>query len=108
MGYKARQMNEQLLCEIYDTRNVMIDIVYPFRKFCRDEKEHKEEALKKVIEAEPFKKFEACLEKSGTDYFCGKLPSVCDFHIWEMMDQYKIVADRNSFGDLFATIPKCK
>merc|ERR1719229_216394 len=39
---KASLMNEQLICEIYDTRNAMIEIVYPFKKVCRDETEHKE------------------------------------------------------------------
>lgn len=107
MGYKARQMNEQLLCEIYDVRNTMIDLVYPFRRYCRDEKEHKEQA-ETLVKKGPFAKFEAVLEKSGTDYFCGKLPSVCDFHIWEMLDQYMILEQKHGIGDIFATIPKCK
>jgi glutathione S-transferase len=107
LGYKARMLNEQLLCEIYDVRNSMIDLVYPFKAVCRDDKEHAEKA-KKHLEGGPFKKFEACLEKSGTDYFCGKLPSVCDFHIWEMLDQHKLLAEKHGSGDIFKDIPKCK
>jgi glutathione S-transferase len=104
---KASLLNEQLLCEIYDVRNAMIDVVYPFKKVCRDEEEHKEKA-KKTIEAGPFKKFEAILEKEGTDYFCGKAPCTSDFHIWEMLDQHKLLAEKHGCGDIFESIPKCK
>lgn len=107
MGYKARMLNEQLLCEIYDVRNGIIDLSYPFKSVCRDDKEHAEKS-KKHLEGGPFKKFESVLEKAGTDYFCGKLPSVCDFHIWEMLDQHRLLAEKHSAGDIFKDIPKCK
>jgi glutathione S-transferase len=106
-GYKARMLNEQLLCEIYDVRNDMIDLVYPFRTVCRDEAEFKEKGKKK-FEGAIFAKFEACLEKSGTDYFCGKTPCTSDFHIWEMLDQYKLLSEKLGSGDIFEKIPKCK
>merc|ERR1712113_528163 len=107
LGRDAQAMNEQLLCEIYDIRNQIIDLVYPFKGVCRDKTEHDEKS-KKHISGGPFKKFEAVLEKAGTDYFCGKLPCVCDFHIWEMLDQHKILSERNGLGDLFKSIPNCK
>jgi len=106
-GRAAEAMNEQLLCEIYDVRNQIIDLAYPFKTVCRDKAEHDEKS-KKHISGGPFKKFEAVLEKAGTDYFCGKLPCVCDFHIWEMLDQHKILAERQGCGDIFESIPKCK
>jgi glutathione S-transferase len=107
LGYKNQQLNEQLLCEIMDVRNAMIELVYPFKTVCRDAAEHKEKSTK-AVQGEPFKKFEAVLEKNGSDYFCGKLPSICDFHIWEMLDQYKLLAEKHGAGDLFEKIPKCK
>lgn len=106
-GNKTRRSNEELLCEIYDVRNAMIDLVYPFKAVCRDETEHKEKA-KKALEGNPFKKFESILEKSGTDYFCGKTPLTSDFHIWEMLDQHKLLAEKNGVADFFGPIPKCK
>lgn len=107
-GLKGRMMNEQLLCEVYDTRNSMIDLVYPFKAVCRTEDEHKEKAGK-ALDGGPFKKFEAWLEKYGTDYFCGKAPCTSDFHIWEMLDQYKLLAEKHGKGDdFFKDIPKCK
>jgi len=106
-GYKARLKNEELLCEIYDVRNNMIEMAYPFKKVYRDEAEHKE-GVKKSLEGGPFKKFEASLEKSGTDYFVGKYPCTSDFHIWEMLDQYSITAEKNGITDFWESIPKCK
>jgi glutathione S-transferase len=107
LGRDAQALNEQLLCEIYDTRNAIIELVYPFKTVCRDAAEHKEKSVKH-ISGGPFKKFEAVLEKAGTDYFCGKAPAVCDFHIWEMLDQNKIIAEKHGQGDIFESIPKCK
>jgi glutathione S-transferase len=107
LGYKARIKNEELLCEIYDVRNAMIDLVYPFKDVCRTEDEHKDKSGKK-LESGPFAKFEAVLEKAGTDYFCGKSPCTSDFHIWEMLDQHKLLAEKLGKGDIFEKIPKCK
>eukprot|EP00747_Dinoflagellata_sp_TGD_P065265 gnl/TRDRNA2_/TRDRNA2_154288_c1_seq1.p1 gnl/TRDRNA2_/TRDRNA2_154288_c1~~gnl/TRDRNA2_/TRDRNA2_154288_c1_seq1.p1 ORF type:complete len:224 (-),score=56.11 gnl/TRDRNA2_/TRDRNA2_154288_c1_seq1:153-824(-) len=101
-----RLKNEQLLCEIYDVRNEMIDCVYPFKKVCRDEKEHKEKA--EALSGEPpFKKFEAWLEMYKTDYFVGPKPCTCDFHIWEMLDQYSMLAKKNG-KDIFTSYPLLK
>lgn len=74
---------------------------------CRDEAEHAKKSGE-TLEGGPFKKFEALLEKTGTDYFCGKSPAVCDFHIWEMLDQHKLLAEKHGKGEIFGSIPKCK
>lgn len=107
LGRDAQALNEQLLCEIYDVRNSTVELVYPFKAVCRDAAEHKEKSLKH-LSGGPFAKFEAVLEKGGTDYFCGKLPSVCDFHIWEMLDQNKLLAEKHGAADIFESLPKCK
>eukprot|EP00445_Apocalathium_hangoei_P033360 CAMPEP_0203954782 /NCGR_PEP_ID=MMETSP0359-20131031/87638_1 /ASSEMBLY_ACC=CAM_ASM_000338 /TAXON_ID=268821 /ORGANISM="Scrippsiella Hangoei, Strain SHTV-5" /LENGTH=515 /DNA_ID=CAMNT_0050888317 /DNA_START=10 /DNA_END=1557 /DNA_ORIENTATION=+ len=106
-GRQAQLLNEQLLCEIYDVRNAIIELSYPFATVCRSETEHNEKAAKH-LESNPFKKFEASLEKSGTEFFCGKGPCTADFHIWEMMDQHRLLAEKHKKGDVFASIPKCK
>lgn len=106
-GNKAQMMNDQLLNEVMDVRNAMIELVYPFKTVCRDEAEHKEKAKKK-IESKPFAKFEEVLTKGDTDYFCGKSPCTSDFHIWEMLDQYKLLAEKNGITNMFDDIPKCK
>jgi len=106
-GRDAQALNEQLLCEIYDVRNAIIELSYPFKEVCRDEAEHKAKS-EKALDGEPFKKFEALLEKTGTDYFCGKAPCVCDFHIWEMLDQHKMLAEKHGKTCVLEKIPKCK
>jgi len=102
----ARLKNDQLLCEVYDTRNAMIETVYPFKKVCRDKKEYEAHA-KKLCEGGPFKKFESWLEAQKTDFFCGAKPCTSDFHIWEMLDQYHKLAQTFKI-DIFKDIPKCK
>lgn len=74
---------------------------------CRNEEEHKKKAVD-TLESGPFKKFEAVLEKNGTDYFCGKTPCTSDFHIWEMLDQHRLLATKHGVKDIFESIPKCK
>lgn len=106
-GYKARLLNEQLLCEIYDVRNRVIELSYPFKEVCRTAEEHKEKSVKTLGDS-PFKKFESVLEKNDTDYFCGKTPCTSDFHIWEMMDQHRLLAEKHGADDIFKDIPKCK
>mmetsp|Transcript_85705 Transcript_85705/g.245980 ORF Transcript_85705/g.245980 Transcript_85705/m.245980 type:complete len:319 (-) Transcript_85705:71-1027(-) len=106
-GSGARLLNEQLLCEIYDVRNIMLELSYSFKTVCRTEAEHAEKSIKH-LESNPFKKFEAVLEKTATDFFCGKGPCTSDFHIWEMLDQHRLLSEKHNKGDIFADIPKCK
>lgn len=103
----SRFNNEQLLCEIFDVRNNMIDLVYPFKKVNRTEEEYKESA-KDVCEKPPFGKFEAFLAKAKTDYFSGPKPLTADFHIWEMLDQHKILEERIGMKVWFEDFPLCK
>lgn len=107
-GYKQRLMNNQLLCEIYDVRNSVIDLSYKFKEVVRTDAEFKEKAGKHFEGAGSFKKFETILEKAGTDYFCGKSPCTSDFHIWEMLDQNRLLAEKTGKSDFFEGIPKCK
>jgi len=101
----ARVKNDQLLCEIYDVRNSMMHKVYPFLKVCRDEKEHKEK-VKADLAAGPFAKFEKWLVANETEFFCGKTLCTSDFHIWEMLDQHKLLAAKHGI-DFGGDIPKC-
>mmetsp|Transcript_126967 Transcript_126967/g.406498 ORF Transcript_126967/g.406498 Transcript_126967/m.406498 type:complete len:102 (-) Transcript_126967:64-369(-) len=38
----------------------------------------------------------------------GKGPCTSDFHIWEMLDQHRLLSEKHNNGDIFADIPKCK
>jgi hypothetical protein len=107
-GYQQRLLNSQLLNEIYDVRNDIIAISYKFKEVVRTEAELKEKLEKHWEGSGSFKKFEAILEKGGTDFFCGKVPLTSDFHIWEMLDQNRMLAERNGKTNFFDGIPKCK
>ncbi|CAE7452506.1 unnamed protein product [Symbiodinium sp. CCMP2456] len=102
----------ELLCEIYDVRNGMIDLVYPFMDICRNEEEFKSKA-ESVVGSPPFGKFEAMLalkdNASGGKWFVLEDgPGTADFHIWEMLDQHRLLAERMGSPSLLDKFPKCK
>lgn len=99
--------NDQLLCEIYDVRNNMINLVYAFAGATRTEEEYKKKAGE-LCDKGAFAKFEAWFTKYETDYLSGPKPLTADFHLWEMLDQHKILAERMGKPDIFEKIPKCK
>ncbi|CAL1155452.1 unnamed protein product [Cladocopium goreaui] len=103
---------QELLCEIYDVRNSMIDLVYPFKNVTRTKEEFDTNAKAKVGKP-PFAKFENLLafkdNLSGGKWFVLQDgPGVADFHIWEMLDQHKMLSERIGGPDIFAEFPKCK
>lgn len=102
-GDKRENMkNLELLCEIYDVRNGMIDLVYPFKQVTRSKEEFDKNAASKCA-AQPFAKFEDVLKANGFDWFVSKSgPCVADFHIWEMLDQHKLLAEKIGAEGLFA------
>jgi len=105
---KSKIRNQELICEIYDVRNAMIDLVYPFRNVIRSQEEFEQNAAKKVDEP-PFAKFEACMNLYGGDWFASADgPCTCDFHIWEMLDQHKLLAEKLGKPPLLDAFPKCK
>lgn len=102
----AALLNDQLINEIYDVRNGVIDLVYPFKQVCRTQEEFDEAAATRAA-SPPFAKFEDVLGRQGTDYFCGPEPCTCDFHIWEMLDQHKMMSERIGKGNCLEQFPKC-
>ena len=103
---------EELLAEIYDVRNGMIDLVYPFKNATRNEEEFKTKA-EALSGSPPFSKFEAILgfkdNASGGKWFVlADGPGVADFHIWEMLDQHKMLAEKMGAAPILEKFPKCK
>eukprot|EP00277_Geminigera_cryophila_P030023 CAMPEP_0173056858 /NCGR_PEP_ID=MMETSP1102-20130122/388_1 /TAXON_ID=49646 /ORGANISM="Geminigera sp., Strain Caron Lab Isolate" /LENGTH=126 /DNA_ID=CAMNT_0013922249 /DNA_START=389 /DNA_END=769 /DNA_ORIENTATION=+ len=77
-------------------------------KVCRDQSEF-DKMVNGIADAPPFGKFEAWLTKTGTPYFCGATPLACDFHIWEMLDQYEKCCAEKTTGkpSVMSHFPKC-
>ncbi|CAE7410117.1 ODA11 [Symbiodinium natans] len=105
-------LTRELLCEIYDVRNGMIDLSYPSHNVCRDEGEYKAKA-ESIVASPLFAKFEAVLgfknNVSGGKWFVlADGPGVADFHIWEMLDQHKMLAERIGAAPILDKFPKCK
>lgn len=102
---KAEQSKcEQLLCEIYDLRDVMTDFTYG-----SDGSADKAKAAVKQA-SNYFNKLELCLkfaaEDQGTDatsYLVGNCLSAPDFHLYEMLDQWCALCDQYEIVDFLHT-----
>jgi len=100
-----RLMTVQFLCEVYDLRNRMIELVYPFKEVCRDQGEYDEKMKKHISEGFKgnFAKFEECVQGP---YLLGAEMSTADFHLFEMLDQHEILARKLDAGSPLADFPK--
>lgn len=102
-----RLMTLQMLEEIYDLRNRVIELVYPFKEVCRDKAEHDEKMAKHLTEGAKgnYGKFEACV---AGPFVLGAEISTADFHLFEMLDQHEIMATKTGKTSALGEFPKLK
>ncbi|GAX85492.1 hypothetical protein CEUSTIGMA_g12908.t1 [Chlamydomonas eustigma] len=100
-------MCEQLLCEIMDLRNKMTGFAY---SPCSDSETVKANALKllaDVTDPSPMgrgilQKLDLCLaanKASGGCFFVSSHATAPDFHAWEMLDQFSMLAKYMGWND---------
>jgi glutathione S-transferase len=85
---------DMMLCDCYDLRDTFVNRMYWYKNLVRNVKEF-DDMKKEYIEkqAGPFyAKYEAWLSSKNSDFMCGKRPTVCDFHVWEILDQHEMFA----------------
>lgn len=91
----------QILCEAQDLRNGGVGFFYNSASAESDKKKEKLAQLEGSYE-----KFETWLAQAGTTYTVGATPTAGDFHLWEMLDQYEMMAaDAGAISPL-ANCPK--
>ena len=105
-----RWANAQALAEIYDLRNALMGVVYPFNgktttkeafeKNCDD---HINATLGKF-----YAKFETLLKQRGMEFLIRDAPSSADIHLFEMLDQHEIIANRRGMKSPLETFPELK
>ena len=105
-----RWRNAQALAEIYDLRNALMGVVYPFNgktttkeafeKNCDD---HMNATVGKF-----YAKFEALLKQRGKKFLIRDAPSSADFHLFEMLDQHEIIASRRGMTSPLEMFPELK
>lgn len=76
---------EQLLCQAMDLRNAMVGKFY--------NPGTTPDQLKSLLDDGSIAKFEMWLEHRGDTFLLGKSPVAPDFHLFELLDQLKLVAD---------------
>lgn len=102
---------EQLLCEVYDLRGSMVGFAYSANK----DKDVAKEAAQKVADNVTgrngsLQKFELWLAReksngaSGT-FLVGNKASAPDFHLWEMLHQYKEMSLYYGLAPILANFP---
>lgn len=96
---------EELLCEIYDIRNIMTGFAYGTPVAERETAGR--DAVKKAKGS--FKKIETILSSSSDPhYLVGGKATAPDFHLFEMLDQYEDLCKDVSAGDLYERFPCLK
>jgi len=107
---KEKVAVKQLLDEIYDLRNKMVDLAYPFKKVNRTKEEYEGSAESHLNDGCPaaYKKLEAWLVSTNTKFFISNQISTPDFHIWEMVDQHEKLAKTHSKPSPVQGFPKLK
>jgi glutathione S-transferase len=102
-----RLKTTQLIDEIYDLRNTVIDLVYPFKTVCRDQPEHEKklrEHLQKGVKASYGK-----LNAVVAGPFClGSAMSTADFHLFEMLDQHELMYAKMGVPSSLGEFPALK
>jgi len=88
---------EELLCEVMDLRNSVVGFVYSDKGTIKDEVDSylKSNGVAKILDKLNLSK----LSNAGP-FFVGNKASSPDFHIFEMIDQFKIMAKVHSSDDI--------
>mmetsp|Transcript_42032 Transcript_42032/g.108893 ORF Transcript_42032/g.108893 Transcript_42032/m.108893 type:complete len:250 (+) Transcript_42032:53-802(+) len=91
---EERRRNREMLCEIYDLRNEIIMLVYPFKAVCRDKEEFMTKMTAHLTEGckKSYDKIDKFIAAGGGPYTCGRKLVAADFHVWEMLDQHEVYA----------------
>lgn len=115
LGYLGRELHmmgstkfdmakcDELLCEIYDVRNIMVGFAYGLNP----PPTAAAAAEKCVSRAEAhFQKLEAHMMRNGTSFLLGMKLSAPDFHLYEMLDQYDTLTREYKLDNLWDSYPK--
>eukprot|EP00746_Dinoflagellata_sp_MGD_P067036 gnl/MRDRNA2_/MRDRNA2_27691_c0_seq2.p1 gnl/MRDRNA2_/MRDRNA2_27691_c0~~gnl/MRDRNA2_/MRDRNA2_27691_c0_seq2.p1 ORF type:complete len:258 (+),score=44.92 gnl/MRDRNA2_/MRDRNA2_27691_c0_seq2:77-850(+) len=93
-GDAAETSNDEVLCQVYDLRNVVVNMVYrePDRaSYEATLKKHLTDAGAKTVN-DHYTKFDGLLKQSGTAFMSGNKPCTGDFALLEMLDQHEMMA----------------
>jgi len=90
----ARRLNAQVLCEAYDLRNDVTELLYPHKERCKSREEFKAKIgvhfVKNLKTA--YEKLDAVYKMQGGPYLTGRKICTADFHVWELLDQHECYA----------------
>jgi len=98
----------QILMEVFDLRNNLIKIVYPFNGITSTEDDWKKSSASHYEKTIPtvYSKLEGCLELWATPFFAGDSPAAGDFHALEMIDQHEAMAKSLGIESPLTKYPK--
>jgi len=103
--------NAQVLDEVFDLRNALMQLVYPFHRYSRTREEFEDNCAIHFASKLPghMKKLEEMLEMRGTRFFVrDAAPCSADFHAFEMLDQHEEIAKRRGLASPLLAFPKLR
>lgn len=108
---EERRLCKQMLCEIYDLRNTVVNLVYPHNERCRSKDEFQEKMVRHLSTEKAgvkaaYSKLENVYALSVGSYCCGADITTADFHIWEMLDQHEAYANMHGQPSPLTDYPK--
>lgn len=110
LGLRDNVTNQQVIAEIFDVRNNLVDLCYPF-KMVKTEGEFKPafEKHSEALNKGSYTKLDDMLgripKKEGAKYFAGRSPAACDFAVFEIVDQHEIIAEKLGISSALADLP---
>ena len=96
-------MVDQILCEAHDLRFAGISFFYNPASAENDKRVEKCAGL-----AGDYDKFETWLTQQASVYTVGATPTTGDFHLWEMLDQFEMMAADGGAPSPLEQFPKLK
>jgi len=96
--------NHTVLDQIMDLRNALMLIVYPFGAI--KTKDGFAEGAGKHIDGDAMTNFTKLEGFCEGPFMCGAEPQSADFHVWEMLDQHRHIAEAIGKEPLLAKFPK--
>jgi len=107
---KVMGTSEMMLEEAMDVRNALVRLVYS-----QSYDKQVDGYFTKFVER--LKKLDAYLDKGKKEWFAaGKNPTICDFHLYELLDQHRLMRPEcleaypnlKAYLDRFEALPKIK
>lgn len=111
MGKNSKEASQcmELLCEIYDLRNIMVKFAYGQGDETEGAKTTMKDGKKHLAKLNSWLDLQADRDQEKTaSFLVGGAMSAPDFHLFEMLDQYQGLCSKFEIEDCLSELPRLK